>query len=174
MPDEEWTSFSQILSWTAHSGIRKAANKEEPLSHGNLTLDSMRFAYLIASRGIDKCGQAAFLKHFRAYEGSSPRFLEFKQGWALNCALIEAIPWGEALKIARDTYREGIEASEFDLPIRNSPLSTEVYSEILSNPTSYPVFLYDAAEIAATRAMRKAVKAVSSIARSDRWFSFDA
>jgi hypothetical protein len=56
---------------------------------------------------------------------------------------------------------------------RSGSLPTEIYSEVLLNPQAYPISFCDAAEGAASRTARKAIKPVAFIAKADRWFVYD-
>lgn len=174
MNDEEWNTLALTLSYS-RGAVRRGANKEEATKQPGPKLETMRFSYLMALKDAERFGGPVFLNFFRTYSGSAAAFLEFRQAQAVQCAMSNALEWDEALHIVRDTYARGIHATELDYRLRNGKVSmpTQVYSEILSNFLLYPAALCDAAESAATRAARKAVKPVSVVAKNDRWFAFE-
>ncbi|WP_441238289.1 NACHT domain-containing protein [Bradyrhizobium sp. 930_D9_N1_4] len=174
MSEGEWGALALTLH-QSRGAVRRVSNKEEATKHLGPRLESLRFSFLLASRHLEQFGGPVFLKFFRTYSGAAAPFLEFKQGQAIQCAMNNAIEWDEALRIVRDSYERGIRATELDYRLRNGTvaMSMSVYSEILSNSLSYPTVLCDAAEAAAARAARKAVRPVSAIAKNERWFAFD-
>ena len=174
MTDEEWTSLAQTVA-TLNGVVRRSENKEEALAEAGFKFDAVRCSYLIALREPDRFGKSVFLKFFRGYSGTAPMYLEFRQVQALKCAIAGSLHWNEALETVRDGYARGVHATELDYHLRNSAMEIpqEVYSQVLSNPQIYPVTLCDTAEAAGSRAARKAVKPVSTIAKSERWFAFD-
>lgn len=175
MTEEEWSTLALTVP-SVNGSMRRHIGKDDSPGQNNFRLDSMRASYLIALREPASVGRSVFLRHFRTYAGLSQDLLEFKQAQALNCAIAGVIEWDEALAILRDIYAHGVCALELDYQLRNSPLvmGPTVYSEILSNARLYPISICDAAEAAASRAARKAVRPVAAIAKADRWFSFDA
>lgn len=138
-------------------------------------LESMRFAYLMAIRDADRLETAVFLKFFRTYEGSELNYQEFRQAQAVNSAISNLLEWDEALKIVRESYAQGVCSVELDYRFRHTSVTmpTAVYSEVLANSQLYPLAICAAAEAVATRAVRKAVRPVSTVAKNERWFAFD-
>jgi len=175
MPDEEWGTLVRTCSYLRNAA-RRTPNKDEATKQPAFRLESMRFSYLMTIRDADRLDSSVFLKFFRNYTGSELPYQEFTQAQAINCAIKNLLSWDEALQIVREGYARGVCASELDYRLRNGPAAmlAEVYSEVLSNSESYPVAVCDAAEAAATRAARRAVKPVSTVAKNERWFAFDS
>jgi len=174
LPEEEWTTLALMLPLLS-SAITRQSNKEESATLADPELNSMRFSYLIAMKEPDRFAQSVFLTYFRNYSGAASIYLEFRQEHALRCAMAGSLHWDEALSIVKDGYARGIHATDIDYQLADSALTIppHVYSQVLSNSQNYPIALCDAAEAAATRAARKAIKTVSSIAKAERWFAFD-
>jgi hypothetical protein len=174
MAEEEWATLARTVSIL--SGVmRRSTNKEELPTQTSLKLDAMRFSYLVALKDPDRFGKSVFLKFFSAYSGAVPIYLEFRQARALSCAVTGGLHWDEALAIIRDGYARGVHAPELQYHLNNphSAIPPEVYSQVLSNSSAYPVALCDAAEESASRAARKGVKPVAAVAKAERWFAFD-
>jgi hypothetical protein len=169
MDDEEWSSFVYAVSVSG----RWMSRRETIASEATLALNNERIAYIIATKEPEKFGQQTFLRYFREYTGPFSYFLSFKQSWALKCAFAGTLDWIEAIDIIKQTYSLGIDAlDEHQLRSVNSGLPAKISSEVLLNSQDYPLKLLDAAENAALRTARKAIRPVGSIAKIDRWFSF--
>jgi hypothetical protein len=174
MPEEEWTTLARTVS-NLRGLARRSINKDEALTESCFKLDALRFSYLIALRDSDRFGRPVFLKFFNTDSDTAPIYLEFRLAQALSCAIADALHWDDALAIVRDCYARGVYSPELEYQLRNAlpTLPPEVYSEVLSNSRAYPIALCDFAEASAARAARRAVKAVSVVARAERWFAFD-
>jgi hypothetical protein len=172
MVEEEWSILVQTLS-SVRIAVGKPA-RDEALKKFGFKFESMRFSYLVASKGPKGLARLVFQRFFRTYAGATADYLEFKQEQAIRCAIAGEIQWDEALSIVRDGYARGVYVPRLEFDFRNSVIMpAEVYPQILSNSQLYPLSICDVAEAAASRAARKAVKPVSAIAKADRWFVFN-
>ncbi|MBP1299771.1 hypothetical protein [Bradyrhizobium elkanii] len=174
MPDQEWNALA-LACMHSHRAARGTPHKSEPAKQPPLNLESMRFSYLIALLEAARFERSVFLKFLRNYAGSELAYLEFRQTQAVTHAVTGELDWDKALRIVRESYARGAHASELDFHLRNVPvpMPTDIYTEVLSNSQLYPVAVCDAAEAAATGAARKAVRPVSAVATTERWFAFD-
>jgi len=172
--DEDWEVLVHILSHL-RGVVRGRTQREDVAKSSGPKLERLRFSYLLALRDPDRFGSVVFLKFFRSDADVAQLYLSFCLSEAVNCAIANSLDWNEALRIVRKCYADEVAPRGLEFAFRKGRvvMPSEIYTEILSNPQLYPIAICDAAEAAATRAARKAIKPVSRIAKSERWFPFD-
>jgi hypothetical protein len=164
----EWGSLGLMLeSLTEH----QVPERMEQSQHVWDSLSCIRIKYLIAIRVPSAFGQRVFIEHCRDAEHSQLASANFRQLWALKSRATGVLDWEAALIIVAETYKQGAFIyPNFDMRA-SVAMPISVADKILENPNAYPAGLWEAAERSATVAARKAVRAVGSVAKTDRWFS---
>jgi hypothetical protein len=166
---DEWVSVSEMVIPMRQQAVNAKASAH--MADTSDSIRSSRLAYLLAMKFPKLFGTQAFLNHFLDSEDKTARSLEFRQRWALEAALVGKLEWSTALDIVRQTYALGASSLDFYLDHQNRRLPVEVASIILATPFEFPLALWDTAEGVASSIARRAVRAVGSVAKSERWFS---
>jgi hypothetical protein len=127
---------------------------------------SKRFALMLANKDPATFGLPIFKSHFIDSSESEIACVQFRQASAQIAAGKGELDWSTALRIVRDTYRQG---AAFAIQT-NSRLPVHVVDKILAEPDDYPAELWDRAEGQAAALARKSMQPIAKIATKERWF----
>ncbi len=169
LDSQEWSVAVQTLS----SQIDRISfsGRSSPSSMVVPSLRSYRFSFLLALRSPRVIGRKLFLENLLGVADQSPAIAEFRQVYALDAALTSELDWSSAMELIEETYAQGAAYQLRRLTPSARALPDEIITEVLQNPTKYPVALWDIAESGASAKARRAVKAVGTIAKSEKWFA---
>jgi hypothetical protein len=168
LPQDAWSSLRSFFDDTFSDDEKsERLNIEEVES----SIGSTRALCLLAIRSSSTLAMKFFLEHCVDRGGELICGPRLRQLWALDAILANKLDWNKGCLIIAETYAEGAWNNiSYKLQPGRMTVPPNIAEEILQHPDVFPHAVWESAERTATFAARKAVRAVGSVAKSDKWF----
>ena len=170
MTFEQWDRTGRFVSdlWRLHKDRKGKLHEIEDLI---VRSGSRRLALMLAVRYKNGVGREIVTKYVLSNEKDEKIAAQLRQFFALKSAILKQTPWSAALQVVGETYRDGAFGYRSSLLSQHPErLPGEVTQAILSNPNDYPISVWEYAEGAATAEVRRGVRPVGTVAKSENWF----
>ncbi|RKF48316.1 NACHT domain-containing NTPase [Paraburkholderia fungorum] len=174
--EETWASLDgltdaqtlRLLDLVGAAVMHNGSDRQVPFEK---SIVSARQAWLVATGSGIVFAKDIFLRHLVSSQEPIQQVLQFRQRWALNCALTGDLPWETALDIIRETYAATADGSLIAVPPRRRKAFPDfVIERVLSAPGDYPAGLWAAVEVQASGISGQRARAVGTVAAQDGWF----